>query len=172
MLPTTPACPTPPAALAHQLEVEARLGTELAGLRLAYARRCAEGSQRAIDALADLIKLGQARARALVHVQAAPDLDHDGTHPKVPLIEAHRYERTGERPVDRHAPPQLLEHVHRAVAQPGRRVDRVCADADVGAVGVLVVLVGQRACREAVPVDQQACSVGGEGIVDRRVSAR
>ncbi len=103
---------------------------------------------RTEDGLPDLLEPRQPRARRLVHVQAALDLDHEGAHAEIFPVEAHRHERAGERSVDRHAPTQLLECAHRGVAQPIGRVARVGPDADVRAVRVLVVLVGQRTRRE------------------------
>ncbi len=129
--------------------------------------------QRARDAPPDVVEARQPRTGLLVHVQVAPDLDHDRAHPKVLLIEAHRHERAGERSVDRHAPADLLlEGAHRDVAQPVGRVALVRPDADVGPVRGLVVFVGQRPRREAVSVEQQAGSMCGERGLDGRRQGR
>ena len=110
-------------------------------------------------ALPNVIETIQPHARQLVHVQAPVDLDHDGSDPEITLIEAHGHERTGKRSVNRHAPTELLERAHGEVLQCTGSMAPVRSDADVGTVLVLVILVGQRVRREAVPVEQQALPV-------------
>ena len=82
----------------------------------AWVRMGGDRSQRPADALSDLIERRPSRARPFVHVEAAPDLNHEGAHPEVLAAIAHRHERAGEGAVDRHAPAQRLEGGGRGVA--------------------------------------------------------
>src|SRR5947209_8248819 len=109
-------------------------------------------------------KVFELGASLLVHVEPAIDLDHDREDSLVLLV-AGGYEGAGERPIDLHRPAHPLHRGARGGSEPGRGVECVGADADVGSMSVLIWLVRQWDRGEAVAVDQNARRIARQGVL-------